>query len=143
MKSFFVLLLLSILICTARAQNYGCVKLRDEEITRQGYSGIVDYKEKKSFNILQGITFLNGYEENLLADVFVEVFTYNPKGESKRVAGCRTDISGRFSFPNIPKGDYKIRLSKEGGFMITEILVKISPKNKSKEKIKGIIHLGV
>ena len=143
MKAFFAVLIFALFVAAAYAQSYGCVKLRVAEKTRQWYFETITYEDKKVFRILQGgVTSLSGSEKDPLGDVFVEVFTATPGKEPKRIAGCRTNSTGRFYFSNIPQGSYKIRFSKDGGYELTEYLVRVSPKSKRTTKIIGIIQVG-
>lgn len=131
-------------ICSVFGQNTDCVKLLPEEGTRQGYSATISYKEDKAYRNIQGKSLLAGTQEPL-ENVFVEVFIKEAKGgvkQLRRVAGCRTSSNGKFSFPEFAKGKYLLRLSKDGGFAITEISVKVSPKSKRDLEIEGIVQLG-
>jgi hypothetical protein len=137
LKIFFAIFGLLIFTFEIQAQDYNCEKLNSDETTRQGYFETVEIREEKSFPFIQGVAELS---EQPAENVFVEVFAdKNPN----RVAGCRTGISGKFSFPNLKKGSYTIRLSKDGGYKITEIKVKVSPKSKNRKDIIGEILVGV
>ncbi len=142
MKILAAIFAITFFFCTVRAQDCSCVKLKDEETTRQGFSELIVFKEKKAFQILRGTAVL-GFEGEPLEDVFVEVFAYNSKEEKyKRVAGCRTSANGKFCFSNLAKGKYTMRFSKDGGFKITEVLVKVSPKSKRTDEITGVVEIG-
>lgn len=133
--ALFVLIFSSFQIC---AQDSKCEKLTGDETTRQGYSELIVFKEKKTFQAIRG-TAVFGFEGDPLENVFVEVFPYK---SDKRIAGCRTSSDGKFSFPNLEKGKYRIKLSKDGGFKITEIQIKLSPQSKNVEEIIGVIEVG-
>ena len=129
--------------CLTAMQIVGCENLKDDETTRQGYSATMDIKEKGSRKIIQGTAILEG-QDDPLENVFVEVFAYDSsQKELKRVAGCRTNANGKFIFSNLPKGKYIVRLSKDGGYMITEVTVKVSPKSKLTKEISAGVRLGV
>ena len=137
MKLFIAAFSLLICFCEIHAHDYNCEKLKSDETTRKGYFATIVFKEEKSFQVVQGIAEFNGEPTE---NVFVEVFANkNPN----RITGCKTGDNGRFSFPNLKKGKYTIRLSKDGGFQITEIKIKISPGNKNKKEIIGVIQVGV
>lgn len=137
MKLVFAVLGLLFFTFGAFAQDYSCEKLKSNEITQKSYSAIVVIKEDKTFQVVKGIAQLN---EKPLENVFVEVFTdKNPN----RIDGCKTGANGRFSFPNLKKGNYTLRLSKDSGYRLTEIKIKVSPKSKNKNVINGEILLGV
>ncbi len=136
--------ILAILSCgpLIGAQDCSCVKLNADEITRQGYSATYVSIEKKPFKILRGTAIL-GVTKEPLENVFVEVFIADSKNSAlKRVAGCRTSADGKFCFTDLAKGKYILRLSKDGGFAITEIIVKVSPKNGRDKEITGYVMLG-
>ena len=118
------------------AQSSICEQLNDNETTRQGYSELIVFKEKNTFQVIRGISVLGGQP---LENVFVEIFPYK---SDKRIAGCRTSENGKFSFQNLNKGKYKIKLSKDGGFKTTEIHIKISPKSKNNTEIIGVVEVG-
>lgn len=120
------------------AQSSGCERLKDDETTRQGYSELIVFKEKRTFRSVRGTAVL-GFEGQPLENVFVEVFPYK---NNKRIIGCRTGDDGKFSFSKLEKGKYRIKLSKDGGFKITEIHIKISPKSKNDEEIMGVVEVG-
>jgi hypothetical protein len=144
MKKILVILILCICAKTASAQSPDCVRLKDEEKTRQGYSATVFFKEKKSFKLLQGRVTIGSEDGEIGENVFIEVFQYRKKQEKLfRVVGCRTDTTGRFYFADLPKGSYKLVFSKDGGFMITEYFVKISPKSQRTDVINTVVNLGV
>jgi len=135
---------LTILFCVglAHSQNGSCVKLTAEETTREGYTATVVSKEKKPFKTLTGKAVF-GVNKEPVEDVFVEVFAVVSKDkELKRVAGCRTGADGRFYFADLQKGKYILRFSKAGGYKITEITVKVSPKSKRSEEIIGFVEVG-
>ena len=137
-KIIFTVFVLFVCSFEVYAQNSNCEQLKDNETTRQGYSELIVFKQKETFREIRGITVL-GFEGQPLENVFVEVFPYK---SDKRIAGCRTNESGKFSFPNLEKGKYKIKLSKDGGFKITEIHVKTSPKSKNDKEIIGVVEVG-
>ncbi len=129
-----------LLVCSfgTYAQDFNCERLKENETTRQGYSETVIYKLKEKFQTIRGTTVLSSVNEPL-DGVFVELFS----GISdKRIFGCRTDVTGKFNFPNIPNGKYTLRLSKDGGFAISEIQFKVSTKSKNKNELVGFVHLG-
>jgi hypothetical protein len=137
MKLFFVIVGLLIFSFEVQAQNDNCENLQSGETTRRGYSETVVFKEENGFRAVQGIAELGGRPAE---GVFVEVFAdKNPN----RVAGCKTGADGRFNFSDLKKGNYTIRLSKDGGFKITEIKIKVSPKSKNRKEIIGVIEVGV
>lgn len=128
-----------LLICFGEidAQDSNCEKLRSDEKTREGYFGIVEFREKQSFQMVRGTVELHGEP---IDNVFVEIFAdKNPI----RVDGCKTGADGRFSFPDLKQGKYTIRLSKDGGFQITNIKIKVSAKSKNKKEIIGVLEIGV
>lgn len=137
MKLFFAICGLLILVLQSQAQDYNCEKLKSDEPTRQGYSALVVFKEEKDFQTIRGIVELNGEPFD---DVYVEVFA--EKDSTKRVTGCKTGSNGKFSFPGLKKGKYRIRLSRDGGYKITEIVVKVSPKSKNRSDLIGILEVG-
>lgn len=118
------------------AQDYSCEKIKKEETTQKWYFATIEFKEDKSFRIVKGIAQIN---EQPLENVFVEVFAdKNPN----RIDGCKTGANGRFNFPNLKKGNYTLRLSKEGGYQLTQIRIKVSPKSKNRKDIIGILEVG-
>ena len=136
--------ILTALLCMrlTGAQDCGCVKLNADETTRQGYSEISLYIEEKPFKILHGTAILNATKE-ALENVFVEVFiAASDNSPLKRVTGCRTSTDGKFCFTGLAKGKYILRFSKDGGFAITDIVVKVSPKSGRRREITGVVHLG-
>ena len=143
MKLIVAILAILFCSCLSRAQNYECVELKVDEGTRQGYSATIVYIQKKTYKFLRGTAVLDAESKEPVAEVFVEVFAVDRKTkELKRVAGCRTGENGRFGFTDLAEGKYVLRFSKDGGFAITEIRVKVSPKSKRSEDIEGIVHLG-
>jgi hypothetical protein len=142
MKKLLGLLVLGIFVQIASAQDFDCIKLKDEETTRQGYSATIVFKEKKPFKTLRGKVVL-GFQAEPQQDAYVEIFEDRRGAEKyKRVAGCRTTASGLFHFPDLPKGNYKMILSKDGGFQITKVHFKISPKSKRKDELSAVLEVG-
>jgi hypothetical protein len=100
------------------------------------------FTEKKPFKMLRGTAILGATNEPL-ENVFVEVFVADSKTkELQRIAGCRTLADGKFGFNDLAKGTYILRFSKDGGFAITEISIKVSPNSKRDEEITGFVQLG-
>ena len=67
-------------------------------------------------------------------DVLVEVYDHpevnllpydSRKETQKRIAGCKTDETGRFAF-ELPPGHYELRLSYGSGMNVTSILAYVS-----------------
>lgn len=137
-KIIFTVFILVVCSFEIYSQNSNCEPLNENETTRQGYSELIVFKEKETFKEIRGTTVL-GFEGQPLENVFVEVFPYK---SDKRIAGCRTNETGEFSFPSLEKGKYRIKLSKDGGFKITEIHIKISPKSKNNKEIIGVVEVG-
>ena len=126
--------------CQGNAQV--CEKLTPNDTTRKGYFERVILNEKKILKTIDGRAVL-GSGGQPLQGVFVEIFAFDAKtNEEKRVDGCRTDSSGKFSFLGIPKGKYTVRLSKDGGYEITDILIRVDPKKGVSKEIVGIVELG-
>lgn len=121
-----------------------CVPLRDDETTRESYSATVWSKERKTRSFIHGVVRFQSSDGDPLEDVFVEVFDQRPANskDRKRVAACRTDASGRFEFTGLGKGDYLVRLSKAGGYQLTEISVSVSPRSKNRSPINAFIEVG-
>jgi hypothetical protein len=139
-KSFFLFTCFLIFASSCWAQD--CIALRDYETTRAGFSATVVRSERKPRKEIRGRVVL-GDRDTPQVNVFVEVFPLDPKLKARpRVAGCRTGQTGEFEFTDLAKGKYKIRLSKDGGFMITEIRVKVDPATKNSERISASIELG-
>jgi hypothetical protein len=142
MKKLLIPLVLGMFVQIASAQDFDCIKLKDEETTRQGYFATIVFKEKKPFKTLRGKVVL-GFQGELQEDAYVEIFEYRREAEKYiRVAGCRTTANGLFHFPDLPKGSYKMILSKDGGFQITEVYFKISPKSKRKDELTAVLEVG-
>jgi hypothetical protein len=137
-KIIFIISLIVVCSFEIYAQNSSCEQLKENETTREGYSALIVFKEKKTFKAIRGTTVL-GFEGEPLKDVFVEIFPFK---SNVRVAGCRTGEDGKFSFTNLKKGKYKIKLSIDGGYKITEIHLKISPKSKNDKEIIGVVEVG-
>lgn len=132
---------LPLLTVAAVSQDHGCTALTPDQTTRKGYFATIVFEEKKTRRDVQGVVTLgdDGPQEN----AFVEVFFQDRKGkELRRVAGCRTDATGRFKFTRLGKGYYTIRLSKDGGYQITEIYVKVSPSATNSQPIKAVLEVG-
>jgi len=119
-----------------------CVPFRENETSREGFSATIVYNEKKSRRHLKGRVVLQDGDKPQ-RDVFVEIFPIGERSKEKpRAAGCRTGETGEFEFTDLPKGKYKIRLSKDGGYRITEIGVKVDPASKSSKPIYASIEPG-
>lgn len=119
-----------------------CVRLGSDEATREGYSETIVFNEKETRGIVTGTVVFN-LGNRPVEDVFVEAFLLNKDAKAwNRVAGCRTDDTGKFAFIDLPKGKYKIVLSKDGGWKITEILVKVDPKSGNKAPIVASVEVG-
>lgn len=138
MKLFFAIFGLLIFCLEIQAQDYNCEKLKTDETTRVGANEMVVFKERKTFRSIRGII-VYGWNNQPAESVFVEVFADK---NSKRIVGCKTDSDGKFSFTDLKKGNYTIRLSKNGGYKITEIKIKVSPKSKNTKDIIGGIEIG-
>lgn len=137
MKLFFIILGLLTFCFEVQAQDYACEKLKSDEKTRQGANEIVVFKERKTFPLIRGTVF--GWNNQPVESVFVEVFAdKNPN----RLIGCKTGSDGKFSFADFKNGNFTIRLSKDGGYKITEIRIKVSSKSKNRKDIIGIIEVG-
>lgn len=137
-------LFVSILSPAVQAQtSIECVPLKEDEKTRVGYFATIGLVEKKTLKSIHGIARLGGPQGQPLDDVFVEVFERRKTtGEPRRVAGCRTNENGRFEFRGIQKGKYLVRLSKEGGFQITDIELSLSPGSTRTNEIVAFLEVG-
>ncbi len=121
-----------------------CIPLRDDEKTPETYSATLWFKERKTRSFIHGVVRYESSNGDPQEDVFVEVFDQRPANseDRKRVAGCRTEATGRFEFTGLGKGDYLVRLSKAGGYQLTEILVSVSPRSKNRSPINAFIEVG-
>ena len=136
MKLVFATLGLLFFTFGAFAQGNNCKNLRSDQKTQPWYFETVTFEPKESYRSIHGTVKLS---DNPVEDVFVEVFNSNGK---KRVDGCITAKNGRFSFPNLKSGRYLIRLSKAGGYELTEIKVQVSRRNRNKKSLYAIIEVG-
>ena len=128
--------------CLSIVHAQGCTPLRQDELTRKGYSETVVFKEKHPRSTVSGTAVFNSGTEPV-DEVFVEAFLFDKaRREYKRVAGCRTSENGKFEFANLPRGAYKIVLSKDGGYKISEILLKVDPKSRNKSPIFASVEVG-
>lgn len=137
------------------AQDCACVALKRDEITRRGYSAEVVVEERKIYRRLRGVVRFP-QQDDPVENVFVEVFTSPEKWLSSspnhvrrakkqhRVAACKTGSDGKFCFAGIAKGRYELRLSLDGGFSITHMIVKLDPQNRksTRKPIEGFINPG-
>ena len=136
MKLGFTILGLLIFTFGAFAQGNNCTKLRSDQKTQPWYFETVTFEPKESYYSIHGTVKLS---DKPVEDVFVEVFDASGK---KRVDGCVTATNGRFSFPNLKSGRYLIRLSKSGGYELTEIKVQVSRRSRNKKSLYAIIEVG-
>lgn len=125
-------------------QSAVCIPLRDDEKTRETYFATLWFEERRTRSFIHGVVRFQSSDGDPQEDVFVEVFDQRPANseDRKRVAACRTDASGRFEFTGLGKGDYLVRLSKAGGYQLTEIRVSVSPRSKNRSPINAFIEVG-
>jgi len=152
MKYIFAVLILLFTSSLSIAQDYTCTSAKDDETTYYGGNEQITIIERKSLRQLRGrISAPNG---ELVENALVEVFT-NPEyllpnkqkekhdtSEQKRVAACRTGITGKFSFTDLPAGKYELRLSKDSGWNVTQVYILIKPKNGKKRMLEISMSLG-
>ncbi|MGQ0542745.1 MAG: carboxypeptidase-like regulatory domain-containing protein [Blastocatellia bacterium] len=134
--------LLSVLSPEVSSQtSTGCVLLNENEKTRTGYFATIVLKEKKTLRSIHGVARV-GFEGEPTEGVFIEVFEQKRTGVPRRVAGCRTAANGKFGFNGLPKGRYLLRLSKNGGFQITDIELSLDPRSKNTKETIAFLQVG-
>ena len=140
MKLAISLFVILFFICSAVSQTLSCAPLTETETTREGYFAKVVFSEKKPFRTLSGVVKIESGNE-VASDVYVEIFS-SSKGTENRIAGCRTGNDGKFVFSSIPDGVYTMRLSKDGGFQITDYYLRVLKGARSRSPIDTRIFLG-
>ena len=122
----------------AQVKISNCTSLKSGELTRRGYFERAVFEEKLPFKKIQG-TALLGNSREPAEDAFVEIFK---EKREFRIAGCRTGSDGRFAISNLPTGKYVLRLSKDGGFEITDIRFRIAASAKRSDRLEARIFPG-
>ena len=108
---------------------------------------------EKVYKSIRGV--IKGELEEPLEKVLIEVYSnpkwllddnYSQRGENQeRVAVCETSDDGKFSFNNLSKGTYELRVSKNADRNPIHMLIRIDPEDRKAQKgrIKLQLTLGV
>jgi len=152
----YAILILIIFFGFSISVNAKCKQLdpANENIrTRWGGNIFNNQIEEKVYKSIKGE--VKGELGEPLEKVLVEVYTnpkwlldknYSQRGKNqKRVAVCETSENGKFSFKNLSKGTYELRISKNTDRNPIHMLIKVDPKDRRavKKRIEFLLTLGV
>jgi len=129
MKLVSATLLLCFLSYPLASQQCKCHAPEAGATTRKGYFEEISVELKTRYERLAGVVSLS---DRPVEDVLVELFAYirNSSAKRARMAACVTGTDGRYCFSRVPRGEYELRASKDGGFEITHVYVRVDPKNR-------------
>lgn len=110
-----------------------CQCIPTDEKTRWGGNEQVQIVERKPLKTIRGKVVENLESLTPWKDVLVEIYDhpevqlqdYNSrKVTQRRIAGCKTNDTGTFSFL-LPRGAYEVRISCCSGIDVTSVLVRV------------------
>jgi hypothetical protein len=124
MKLVAGVIILLLVAGSIAGQECHCKRAAKDDDTRGGANEYIAFREKRTYRHLRG--FVHTFaDDDTLANVLVEVYTYSPsllaKGyeagnlRGRRIAACVTGEDGSFCFNRIPAGRYELRTSLASG----------------------------
>ena len=132
-----------ILLClngSLSAQRCRCSLPAPGETTRSGANENIVVLERRKHTRIAGM--VRDVTGHVVSDVLVEVFD-NPdhlllpypediekQKPQRRIAACVVGNDGRFCFASIPPGKYEVRVSKDGGWNHTSLIVSVALRGR-------------
>jgi len=137
--------------CCISGQSQSCRSgsTRTEEPTRWGGNErIRDIEARPLRTVIGKVQDITGGK---ILTALIEVYTdpkwdlknlIAPDAEQERLIGCKVSSGAAFSIGGLKKGTYELRVSIDGGWNVTQVLIRVDPKQGRNKSLVIIPSLG-
>ncbi len=133
MKLLVVSTFLLLLSGSIHAEECGCKKATSTEQTRWSDNERISIYDSHSYRQLRGTVHLSSDETHVLPNALVEVYKRYDK-RARRIAACITGTNGVFCFNGLRAGRYRLRVSIDSRWKVTDIDVVVNPGRKNSRR---------